>query len=401
MVDMRNLLRLSVSVGLWVLVALSAYSGSPALQPTDHLLYLPLVSRNEYGPLPPTRMGYGLVVADVQNLKLVRDLGFGWAQVFVPWAAVEPEESGPRRWGAVDDLIKTARRYNVRLLARVDRPPDWAREPGTSPTGPVRRDRLDRWAGFLEALAQRGAGVIQAYEIWNEPNLSWEWGGLLPDPPRYVEILRTAYAAIKRGDPNAVVVAAAMATTGPRGEDPIAWDDLLYIERMYQAGAKEFFDALGTNPHGFGYPPEQDPGAVNGLAFRRVEQQRQIMERYGDTSKGMWAMEVGWLSDPGPVCYPLWEQWGRLWQKVSLEQQRDYLVRAFQYAWDHWPWMEVMVVFNLDFGAVPEEAGCPGATNVCRETRFYALVTRDNPCDADDPLRFRPAYEALKAMPKR
>ncbi len=399
---MRNVLRLAVSIGLWILVAISAATGTPTIQPEDqdHHLFLPFVAHKAYGPLPPTRMGYGAVVADLRNLDLLRDLGFAWAQVFIPWADVEPEENGPRRWETVDDLIKTARRYNVHLLARVDRPPAWAREPGTTATGPVRRDRLGRWADFLEELAARGAGVIRAYEVWNEPNLTLEWGGRPPDPAHYVEILQTAYHAIKRGDPEALVITAAMATTGPRGEDPVAWDDLLYIERMYQAGAKGYFDALGTNPHGFGYPPEQDPGAVNGLAFRRVEQQRAIMERFGDGDRGMWAMEVGWLSDPGPVCYPAWEADGRLWQKVSLEQQRDYLVRAFRYALDRWPWMEVMVVFNLDFGAVPSEAGCPGATNVCEETRFYSLVARDNPCNPDDPLRFRPAYEALRVMPK-
>jgi hypothetical protein len=411
--------RIALTLSLWTAVALSAGGGTrPYLttvhrvvrlhqpqnlqdQEADHLAYLPIIARNRLGVPLETHLKYGGVVADLHDLPLVRQLGFTWAQVFIPWASVEPTKDAPRQWEVVDNIIQAGRQYNVHLLARVDRPPAWAREPGSSATGPVRTDELDRWADFLEALAARGAGVIGAYEIWNEPNLVIEWGGLPPDPNRYVQILQAAYPAIKRGDPSAIVVAAAMATTGPRGRDnQSGWDDLVYIKDMYRAGVKGYFDALGTNPHGFGYPPEKNPDHANGLAFRRAEQQRAKMESFGDGGRGMWAMEVGWLSDPGPACYPAWEQDGRLWQKVSLEQQRDYLVRAYQYAHEHWPWMEAMFLFNMDFGAVPSEAGCPSATNVCKETRFYSLATRDNPCNPEDPLQFRPAFQALQDMPK-
>lgn len=416
---MRMASRIALTLTLWTAVALSAASNTSAYrtilrttarlaparsyktQQTDHLAYLPLVARNRLGTPVETQLKYGVVVADLHNLPLVRELGFTWAQVFIPWASVEPTEEGPRNWALVDNIIQAGRQYNVHLLARVDRPPAWAREPETTATGPVRSDKLDRWAEFLEALAGRGAGVIGAYVIWNEPNLALEWGGLRPDPERYVQILQAAYPAIKRGDPSAIVVAAGMATTGPAGRHDSHWDDVAYIDSMYRAGAKGFFDALGTNPHGFGRPPEADPDRVGShLAFRRAEEQRDVMKRFGDGNRGMWAMEVGWLTDPGSACYAAWEEDGRLWQMVSPGKQRDYLVRAYEYAHDHWPWMEAMMLFNLDFGAVASEAGCPGATNVCEETRYYSLVTRDNPCNAGDPLKYRPAYEALQNMPK-
>ncbi|MFQ5854747.1 MAG: hypothetical protein ACE5LU_03770 [Anaerolineae bacterium] len=419
---MEYVWRIALTLSLWMAVALSAPGGTSAYrtatfesalsahlsylqnEQADYLTYLPLVAGNMFGPSVGTELKYGTVVADVQHLPLVRRLGFTWAQVFVPWASVEPTKDGPRQWAVVDDIIRAGRRYNVHLLARVDRPPAWAREPGTTATGPVRPDELERWADFLEALAARGDGVIGAYEIWNEPNLSIEWGGRPPDPGRYAQIIQAAYPAIKRGSPDAVVVSAGMATTGPAGDRfmPHVLEDLWYIERMYQAGAKGYFDMLGTNPHGFGRPPEQDPGdpGINGLTFRRAEQQRAIMENFGDGDRGMWAMEVGWLTDPGPACYAAWEADGRLWQKVTLEQQRDYLVRAYRYAHQHWPWMKAMILFNLDFGAVPSEAGCPGARDVCQETRFYSLVTRNNPCNIEDPLQYRPAFQALQDMPK-
>ncbi|MFQ6057683.1 MAG: cellulase family glycosylhydrolase [Anaerolineae bacterium] len=398
----------AVLLALLALTVLATGLSSPAppgfaarLQ-NDRWLYLPLVTRSYHSPLPETRLGYGIALADLGNMELVWELGFNWVQGFVAWADVEPQEGAGYNWADVDNIIATARSYGIKVLLRVDRPPAWARRQGTTETGPVRADKLDRFAAFLTALARRGRGTIAAYEIWNEPNLASEWGGRRPDPAYYVTMLRYAYPAIKAGDPEAVVVSAGMASTGQR-DDSVAMGDLLYIQRMYEAGARDFFDVLGSQPHGFGRPPEIDPTTVeNGFCFRRAEQQRAIMERYGDGDKQMWVTEFGWLLDPGPLCYH-WGDWPtRTWQMVSEETQADYLVRAFQYAYDHWPWMGVMILFNLDFGADYWQAGCPGARTVCNPMRFYSLVDRVNPCDPDhNPIHRRRAFFALQEMPKR
>lgn len=374
----------------------------PAQADDGERLYLPLVTRNHHSPPPETRLGYGVALADLGNMDLAWDLGFNWAQGFVAWADIEPQEGAGYNWASVDNIIAAARPYGMKVLLRVDRPPAWARQGGTTETGPIRADKLDRFAAFLTALAERGRGGIAAYEIWNEPNLAIEWGGRRPDPACYVTMLQHAYPAIKAGHPEALVISAGVASTGHR-DDSVAVGDLLYIERMYEAGVKGFFDALGSQPHGFGRPPEVDPDTVeNGFCFRRVEQQRAIMERYGDGERQVWATEFGWLLDPGPVCYH-WGDWPtRTWQTVSEETQADYLVRAFQYAHDHWPWMEGMALFNLDFGADYWQAGCPGAMTVCNPMRFYSLVDRVNPCDPDhNPVHYRPAFLALQEMPKR
>jgi hypothetical protein len=68
---------------------------------------------------------------------------------------------------------------------------------------------------------------------------------------------------------------------------------------MYSAGAKGNFDILGSHPYGFAYPPEYDPGAASGLAFRRAEQQYGVMVANGDGAKQVWATEFGWLLDTG------------------------------------------------------------------------------------------------------
>jgi hypothetical protein len=258
-----------------------------------------------------------------------------------------------------------------------------------------------------------------AYEVWNEPNLEIEWGGQTPDPTRYTALLKAAYPRVKAADPEAWVVTAGLATTGGTLADAQAgkkmvttargpaWNDLHYIQAMYNAGAKGYFDVLGSHPHGFAYAPDRDPTdpAVNGLCFRRAEQQREIMVANGDGDTPIWVTEFGWILDPaidGLNCNG-WGSWpSREWQIVSPQTQATYLVDAYSYAKQHWPWMSVMCMFNLDFGADFYQAGCPSGWNMCNDMRYYSLVYRVSPCDpANSPRQFRPAYGALKAMPKR
>ena len=46
-----------------------------------------------------------------------------------------------------------------------------------------------------------GKGTIQFVEVFNEPNLPYEWGGA-PDPGAYARLLAAAYNGVKRADPN-------------------------------------------------------------------------------------------------------------------------------------------------------------------------------------------------------
>jgi hypothetical protein len=350
----------------------------------------------------------------------MNDIGFTWVKGFVEWGRAEPSK-GSYFWGDVDNVLSVCQARGLKLIFRVDRPPAWANGTG----GTVRRPSMGEratgtappanaadYGDFLGALAAHCRGRLAgiAYEVWNEPNLEIEWGGQSPDPARYVGLLKAAYPRVKAADPDARVVTAGLATTGgtlaegkltttAKGK---AWNDLHYIQAMYNAGAKGYFDALGSHPYGFAYAPAQDPTVpnVNGLCFRRAEQQHAVMAANGDGDTPIWATEFGWILDPtidGLSC-----SWpGREWQIVSPQTQATYLVAAYGYAIQHWPWMGVMCMFNLDFGADYYQAGCPSGWSMCNEMRYYALVYRASPCDpGNSPRQFRPAYGALKALPK-
>ena len=131
-------------------------------------------------------------------------------------------------------MVQQVNGSNLKLLGRVSIDPQkrefWAGLPPES---------ADHFADFVFVLASRysckpgAVGCIQAYQIWNEPNLSREWGHKRPNPTEYVSFLGKAYDAIKLANPNAIVISAGMAPTGDDNE--IAMPDHLFYERMYEA----------------------------------------------------------------------------------------------------------------------------------------------------------------------
>jgi hypothetical protein len=302
-------------------------------------------------PLPKISLKeQGINAADYGNLALPRDLGFGWVQVFNP-----PEFP-------IDGF---------RILYRV---------PLNRAVSGQQAD-IDAWADELEALVRTRRGVINAYSIGNEVNLSREWGGAQPDPLRYTELLAIGYARVKSADPDALVVSSGIAPTGGDGDGFV--DDLRYARAMFDAGALDVMDAYGFHPYGFAYAPELSPDdpQAKGLLFRRAEAHRRLLEEFGAGGKKMWATEFGWLIDSneeGVTC----DFGGLNWQRVSRKQQANYVVRAYDYAAKNWPWMGPMFLWNADFSRSPLYP------DRCEQMKWYSLI--------DEQGAERPIAQALR-----
>ncbi|RLC89894.1 MAG: hypothetical protein DRI77_15275 [Chloroflexi bacterium] len=206
--------------------------------------------------------------------------------------------------------------------------------------------------------------------------------------------MRVAYVHIKDADPQAIVISAGMAPTSRW--DAVAIPDDEFIRQLYAAGARPYFDVLGVHGAGYKAPPETDPAVVardpalnnndptlnesrrRVYCFRRVEDLRRVMVENGDADKQIALLEFGWTSDPIHQDYA--------WFAVSEEQKGEYLVRAYQYAKEHWsPWIGLMSLIYVCDPDWTEE----------REEYWWAITYPDYP-----ETRVRPAYEMLKAMPK-
>jgi hypothetical protein len=297
-------------------------------------------------------------VAD-RDLGLIRDAGFTWVKQWFAWNDIEGNGKGQYDWETADRVVDQVEQFGLNLLVRVDSEPDWA--------GPPPGD-ADDFAAFLTAMATRYQGRIRAYQVWNEPNLAREWGNKPPSAKEYTEMLKKAYAAIKKADPDAIVVSAGMAPTTELSQRAVP--DTQYIQNMYKAGAKPYFDMLGAHGAGYKAPPEMDPGEVATdpnyynvgdpncpgpacriYCFRHVEDLRQIMVDNGDAQKRVIVLEFGWTIDERSDS-PYY------WHRVTDQfAQGEYMVRAYEYAKANWqPWIAVMsLIYMPDANWTPDD----------------------------------------------
>ncbi len=316
------------------------------------------------------------------QLALMQGAGLGWLRLDIPWRSIEPSCKNCIDWSSLDIAVQAANAAGIRVMARVDHSPEWSRMVPAQ-NGPP--DNIEDYADFLSVMAGRygpsslrGRGTIHAIQVWNEPNLTREWGGAVIDrnqASQYMYMLSESHQMIKLVDPAMIVVSAGLSPTGTN--DGSAQPDDVYLSWLYEDGLASFSDVIGMHGPGYGSAPEaalnSDPRFPHpSFYFRRVEQLRGIMEAYGDGGKQAWLLEFGWTTDQINPEYS--------WYAVSQEQQADYIVRAYQYARQNWsPWMGVMFIWNI---------ADPNWTQA-NEQYWWSITEPDG-----SP---RPAYNALAA----
>jgi polysaccharide biosynthesis protein PslG len=247
----------------------------------------------------PTTIGitdpqlYGMSQADIDTtLNALQSIGVQDIRIGIPWAAVEPAQ-GSYDWTALDQVVNSAAARGMGVLADIASTPVWAGLPLSGHPDPA------VFGAFAGQVAARYAGEISAYEIWNEPNAIGSWNPV--DPVAYTSLLQAAYPAIKSADPSATVVAGVLAPIEV-SIPPFVTDPVTFVQQMYQAGAKGFFDALSFHPYGWATSWNVLTGALGlfsqgastpGAALNKLINVRQVMVANGDSSKLIWGTEYG------------------------------------------------------------------------------------------------------------
>jgi hypothetical protein len=381
----RFLLHRWLQIGLHLLVIAGLTGGLFATHVADGYFNRGVESGEDARPIPYTDVNPLAVntfldqeadPANVQrSLEMIKAGGFGYIRQMFPWYEIEPERGSyyddknqVDAWAKFDRIVNIADSLGIEIIARLDKPPAWARvnQPNAAqfPDGPP--DNNADYANYVAAVVTRYKGKIHYIQIWNEPNLQGEWGGEPIDPTKFTELLKAAYPAAKAADPSIVVLMPGLAPTDQTG--PTNLSDLLFLQGMYDAGAKAYFDVASVMVYGYGYSPYDRRVAFARNNFSRPVQTREIMVKNGDAAKPVWASEYGWVSlprdwagDPSP--------WGN---PVSPEKQAKYLYQGYLRAQQEWPWMGVMAIWN--FRTVqpptdPNQAGNP--------TRGFSIVNYD------------------------
>lgn len=210
-----------------------------------------------------------------------------WLRVMIDWNAIEGKR-GQFNWDWLDHIVDEAQRYDLEVLGIIGFTPPWARLAGFSslfPSAPPANPA--EFAEFCAQVVQRYGNQIAHWEIWNEPNLPLFFGFADKKSERYAELLQVAYPAIKAIQPQSTVLVAGLSRLNGVDSPPG------FLQQLYDAGIKGFFDAAAAHPYVTPGGLAADP--VNG--WSDVGRMHQVMVAHGDSNKKIWLTEIG-----APTC---------------------------------------------------------------------------------------------------
>ncbi len=188
----------------------------------------------------------------------------------------------PADWSGVNQYMNLARRYHLRVLADLTSTPNYMAQ-CPRPMPPTQWYRCPprdpaAWAREAGAIAAHARGLIDNFEIINEPDARWSFLGTAQ---QYAAVLSSAYRAIHAADPAARVALGGLGHVGAWGR---RWMDAVLATPG--ADAIHRFDMANIHVR---VPPSQAGGVVCSW--------RTYFAKKGFRGP-LWVTETGYPADP-------------------------------------------------------------------------------------------------------
>jgi hypothetical protein len=280
-------------------------------------------------PIPQTY--FGLHIHRATTTTTWPSVPFGswrlWA-AGVNWLKLQPDR-GAWQLATLDRCIELAEEHHVAVMLTLGRTPQWASarpdEAAGSPRNPAPggaappKNHSD-WQNYARALATRYKGRIEAYEIWNEPNLANFYSG---SPEQMITLAREAYVIIKEVDPTALVVAPS--AVGPTGA---AW-----LDKYFQLGGGNYADVIAYHF----YMGSADPESM----LERIREVQRVLAIH-NINKPLWDTENG-------CCFPVPKSFKSEQEKsayVARAYILDWAAGVLRFYWYSWDNQELSIAFT-------------------------------------------------------
>lgn len=309
--------------------------------------------------------------APIVNTAPVRGFSYGghvsnFGPEAVGWMQASGMTWAKRQWRYIDGqpadgaigYINDAHAKGFRIVLGVVGLPNQLNNPGYQ----------ERYAGFVGELAAAGADAI---EVWNEPNIDREWPSGQISGQSYTQLLAVSYNAIKRNNPNTMVISGAPAPTGFFGGcSPAGCDDNAFLAQMASAGAARYMDCVGVHYNEGIVPPTARSGDPRGNSGYYTRYFFPMMEVYSGAFGGRVPLcftELGYLTPDGFGPLPPGFAWA---SDVTIQQQAAWLDQAVSLARNSGR-VRMLIIWNIDFvgGGADPMGG-------------YAMIRPDGSCPA-------------------
>ena len=217
---------------------------------------------------------------NTRHLLMAKAVGVNWVRLhdagaqFIGWSFLEPAKG---QWTFFDKDIERYRTYHLKILGMLETAPGWATNWKKPATAYFERfmEPLDQadFANYVRTVTARYKGVIDSYEVWNEP-----WGALFmsydfdekqgktfedhfvrgktPEAD-YARLMHTAYTAAKEVDPT-IRILGFNSTSGDSGRN--------WTKGILDAGGLQSCDAFSYHHYTTDFNGGPDDSAAKAYA---------------------------------------------------------------------------------------------------------------------------------------
>jgi hypothetical protein len=270
---------------------------------------------------PPDRR-FGVVEA-YDAPAAATELGAGWTRVPFLWSQMQP--NGAHEWlpPISDEVLAAEIAQGRQPVGLVITTPAWATDVAIGPGVPQglhtgHNEPNNQWAIFLRRLVTTYAGRIDAWIIWNEPDVfdpnhpGYTWGGSVED---FLQLQRVAYVTIKEANPGATVIFAGTSY----------WWDAAYGRDLY---FRRYLDALIQDKNAPGNNYYCDAVALHlyfqpDFVYSITALYHQLMREHG-FDKPVWIVETNAAPSLDPQMPAPDSRFA-----ITLEEQAAYIIQAF------------------------------------------------------------------------
>ncbi|MGF6095087.1 cellulase family glycosylhydrolase [Pseudomonas sp. 18175] len=289
------------------------------------------------------------------QIDRLKALGLEWVRLDLHWDQLEPVEN-QYQVATLDQLVGNLQSNQLKSVFYLVGSAPFAT---TAPPGAPYQDQYppkdpNVFATRMALLSQRYPSV-NAWQVWNEPNLLGFWRPVA-DPAGFANLLTATAGALRGVDPTKPVVAAGMAffSEMPNGQT--------MFDALGALGVASLNTVISYHPY-TQLPEGNDPANLDFIAKTTA---LNLALRNGGVQT-LWSTEWGWSTYPGPKDA----------QDIITQQgQADYIVRR------------VALMSAMDFDRIFLFTLSDLDQRASVRDQFYGLLDIDaNP---------KPAYTALK-----
>lgn len=228
-----------------------------------------------------------------QLWELMAANGVESARVIFDWSAAQDTPGTPPSFHETDPIVEQAAARGIELLPVVIYAPPWARViPDRKESAP---SDMGAYGSYLRALVARYGPdgsfwdehpsltrrPLRWWQLWNEPDMAYQWLPREGWQQAYGTLLRTGRAALRQADPGARVVLASLTNR--------SWETLAGL--YAQAKIRKRIDAVALNVY------TREPKSL----VKIVKRGRKVMRGHGHAKLPIRITELGASASAGRI----------------------------------------------------------------------------------------------------